>query len=194
MLLIIDNYDSFTYNLVQYFGELGADIKVIRNDQYTVDQIIEMKPQKIVISPGPKTPADAGVSVEIIKRMSHNTPILGICLGHQSIAVAFGGDVVFANEIVHGKVYPIEHDHSQIFEGIKSPLAVTRYHSLVIKKDTLPDCLVVTAQLKSGMIMAVQHKNLMVFGLQFHPESIASEYGKEILNNFLKLELVESSI
>lgn len=188
MLLIIDNYDSFTYNLVQYFGELGADIRVIRNDEFTVDQIIEMNPEKIVISPGPKTPVDAGVSIELIKRMSHNTPILGICLGHQSIGVAFGGEVVFANEIVHGKVYPIQHKQSIIFDKIKSPLSVTRYHSLIIKRETLPDCLDVTAELDSGMIMGVQHKKLMVFGLQFHPESIASECGKEILNNFLNLK------
>ncbi|MCO4783242.1 MAG: aminodeoxychorismate/anthranilate synthase component II [Candidatus Cloacimonetes bacterium] len=194
MILIIDNYDSFTYNLVQYFGELGAIIKVIRNDEYTVDQIIDMKPEKIVISPGPKTPKDAGVSIEIIKRMSHDTPILGICLGHQSIGAAFGGDVVSAKEIVHGKVYPIQHDSSILFDGIKSPLLVTRYHSLIIDKSTLPECLEVTAQLESGMIMAVQHKKLLVFGLQFHPESIASEYGKEILNNFLKVKTTRGSI
>ncbi|PCJ18169.1 MAG: anthranilate/aminodeoxychorismate synthase component II [Candidatus Cloacimonadota bacterium] len=187
MILIIDNYDSFTYNLVQYLGELGAEMKIIRNDELTVKQIIEMKPEKIVISPGPKTPKDAGISIELIKKMSATIPILGICLGHQSIGVAFGGEVVSANEIVHGKVYPINHNSKGLFKGLKSPFLVTRYHSLIIKKETIPDCLEVTAQLDCGMIMAVRHKTLDIYGLQFHPESIASQNGKEMLKNFLDI-------
>ncbi|MCJ8345923.1 aminodeoxychorismate/anthranilate synthase component II, partial [bacterium] len=186
MILIIDNYDSFTYNLVQYLGELGADLKVVRNDQYTVDQIIEMNPQKIVISPGPKTPKEAGISVELIQRMSKNTAILGICLGHQSIGVAFGGKIVSAKEIVHGKVYPIQHNNEGLFKGLESPFLVTRYHSLIIEKESIPDCLEVVAQLETGMIMAVKHKTLPVYGLQFHPESIMTEDGKKILANFIK--------
>ena len=188
MILIIDNYDSFTYNLVQYFGELGAKLKVIRNDQYNLDEIAAMKPSKIVLSPGPKTPKEAGICVDLIKRFYQELPILGICLGHQSIGYAFGSNIISANEIVHGKVHEISHEGSGLFEKINSPLKVTRYHSLIIERETLADCLEICASLADGMIMAVKHKKYPVYGLQFHPESIASESGKEILANFLKVE------
>jgi len=190
MLLMIDNYDSFTYNVVQYLGELEADVAVIRNDELDLQQIIATKPSKIVISPGPCTPNEAGVSVEVIRHFAGEVPILGICLGHQSIAQAFGGVIVRAREVMHGKLSSIHHKGVGVFAGIESPYTATRYHSLVIDKHRLPDCLEVTAwtETEDGVldeIMAVRHKTLTVEGVQFHPESILSEHGHSLLQNFL---------
>jgi len=190
MLLIIDNYDSFTYNLVQYFGELGADLKVFRNDQITIDQIKKMAPQRIVISPGPGRPEDAGVSVDIIKELSGKFPILGVCLGHQSIGYAFGGKIVQAKRLMHGKTSQIAHNSDGIFKSIENPFEATRYHSLVIDRKSIPDCLDVTAWTKDDdqEIMGVKHKILPLWGVQFHPESILTKVGKNILKNFLKIK------
>jgi len=190
MLLMIDNYDSFTYNLVQYFGELGVDVRVYRNDQITVSEIEKLAPEKIVISPGPCTPNEAGVSIETIKRFAGRVPILGVCLGHQSIGQAFGGVIVHAGEIMHGKTSMIYHEDAGVFKGLANPLEATRYHSLVIEKSSLPDCLEVTAWTVSAdgkidEIMGVRHKALAVEGVQFHPESILTEQGHEMLKNFL---------
>ena len=190
MLLMIDNYDSFTYNLVQYLGELGADVVVRRNDQVTVQQIGEMRPEKIVISPGPCTPNEAGVSIAAIREFAGKLPILGVCLGHQSIGQAFGGRIVHASAIMHGKTSMIHHDNSGVFHGLPDPFEATRYHSLVIEKDSLPDCLEITAWTENaerGMdeIMGVRHKTLPVEGVQFHPESILTGCGHELLRNFL---------
>ena len=186
MLLVIDNYDSFTYNLVQYFGELGAEMKVIRNDELTVDEIESLAPDKIVISPGPCTPNEAGVSVEVVKRFGGKIPILGVCLGHQSIAQAFGGDVVRADRLMHGKTSMMEHDEKSVFRGLPQPFEATRYHSLIVQKDTLPDCLEITAWTQEGEIMGLQHKEHEIHGVQFHPESILTAEGKNLLANFLK--------
>ena len=191
MLLMIDNYDSFTYNVVQYLGELGADVKVVRNDELTVAEIEALKPERIVVSPGPCTPNEAGVSVPVLKHFAGKLPILGICLGHQSIGQAFGGDVVRARQVMHGKTSPVYHEGLGVFAGFNNPLTVTRYHSLVISRDTLPDCLELTAwtQHDDGSvdeIMGVRHREYMIEGVQFHPESILSEQGHEMLANFLK--------
>jgi anthranilate synthase component 2 len=191
MLLMIDNYDSFTYNLVQYFGELGADVRVYRNDQIGVDGIEALAPEKIVISPGPCTPNEAGVSVQAIKAFAGRVPILGVCLGHQSIGQAFGGKIVHAGEIMHGKTSMIYHKDEGVFHGLDNPLEATRYHSLVIDKQSLPDCLQVTAWTGSAdgtieEIMGVRHREFAVEGVQFHPESILTEHGHDMLRNFLK--------
>ncbi len=190
-VLMIDNYDSFTYNVVQYLGELGADVKVVRNDELTVAEIEALNPERIVVSPGPCTPNEAGVSVPVLKHFAGKLPILGICLGHQSIGQAFGGDVVRARQVMHGKTSPVYHEGLGVFAGLNNPLTVTRYHSLVISRDTLPDCLELTAwtQHEDGSvdeIMGVRHREYMIEGVQFHPESILSEQGHEMLANFLK--------
>lgn len=187
MILIIDNYDSFTYNLVQYLGELGAQLEVVRNDQVTVDEVREMKPEKIVVSPGPCTPKEAGISVAIIKAVHQTVPLLGVCLGHQAIGEAFGGKVVKAPSIVHGKTSPIQHTGAGIFSHLPMPLTATRYHSLIIERDSLPAELQITAWTVDGIIMGVQHKTSPTFGVQFHPESIATQQGKDLLKNFLSL-------
>ncbi len=190
MLLMIDNYDSFTYNLVQYFGELGQDVRVFRNDQITVDEINILKPDHIVISPGPCTPNEAGISIQVIEAFKDELPILGVCLGHQSIGQAFGGKIVRANSIMHGKTSDIYHNDTDVFKGFTDPFTATRYHSLVIEKETLPNCFEVTAwtQDKNGEIdeiMGVRHKTLPISGVQFHPESILTSFGHELLQNFL---------
>jgi anthranilate synthase component 2 len=192
MLLMIDNYDSFTYNLVQYLGELGADVRVYRNDCITLPEIEALKPERIVISPGPCTPTEAGISVPLIERFAGRWPILGVCLGHQSIGQAFGGRIVHAREIMHGKTSLIQHTGVGVFAGLASPFEATRYHSLVIEKATLPDCLEITAwtQTPDGQmdeIMGVRHRELPIEGVQFHPESILTQQGHALLANFLKL-------
>jgi len=186
MLLMIDNYDSFTYNLVQYFGELGAEVTVRRNDEITLDGIAELAPERIVISPGPCTPNEAGISVPLIERYAGKLPILGVCLGHQSIGQAFGGKVVHAGQVMHGKTSPIHHTNQGVFQNLPEPFQATRYHSLVIERASLPDCLEVTAWTDDGEIMGVRHKTLAVEGVQFHPESILTEHGHDLLRNFLK--------
>ena len=185
MLLMIDNYDSFTYNLVQYFGELGEDVKVIRNDEIDVPGIADLHPQHIVVSPGPCTPNEAGVSVPLINEFAGKTPILGVCLGHQSIGQAFGGKIVRAKELMHGKTSMIHHLDVGVFKGLPNPFRATRYHSLVIERESLPDCLEITAWTDDGEIMGVRHKTLNVEGVQFHPESILTEHGHALLANFL---------
>lgn len=185
MLLMIDNYDSFTYNLVQYLSELGEDVRVYRNDQITLDGIRELNPDRIVISPGPCTPNEAGISLALIREFSGKIPILGVCLGHQAIGQAFGGDIVRAPRIMHGKTSPIHHDGKTLFKGLSNPFEATRYHSLVIDPPSLPDCLEVSAKTAEGEIMAVRHKSLVVEGVQFHPESILTTEGKKLLQNFL---------
>lgn len=187
MLLMIDNYDSFTYNLVQYLGELGEDIRVFRNDKITIAEIEDLNPDRIVISPGPGTPKEAGISVEVIRHFSGKIPILGVCLGHQSIGAAYGGDIVNAPRLMHGKTSMIYHDGKTIFEGLPNPFEATRYHSLVIKPETLPECLEVTAWTDRDEIMGVRHKEFIVEGVQFHPESILTRVGKNLLKNFLRL-------
>lgn len=187
MLLMLDNYDSFTYNLVQYFGELGEDVKVVRNDQMTVEEIAALDPDLICVSPGPCSPAEAGISVELIKHFAGKKPILGVCLGHQSIGAAFGGKIIRAKQIMHGKTSPITHTGTDVFKGLPSPFTVTRYHSLAIKRETLPDCLTVTAETDDGEIMGVAHKTLPIYGVQFHPESVLSEHGHALLKNFLDM-------
>jgi len=191
MLLMIDNYDSFTYNVVQYLGELGANVKVVRNDQINCAEIAALKPERIVISPGPCTPNEAGVSLDVIKNFSGKVPILGICLGHQSIGQAFGGKVVRAKNVMHGKTSMITHNGKGVFKGIESPYQATRYHSLVVEKSSLPDCFEITAwtQTQAGdieEIMGLRHKELAVEGVQFHPESILTLYGHQLLKNFLQ--------
>ncbi|MCX7033796.1 MAG: aminodeoxychorismate/anthranilate synthase component II [Arenimonas sp.] len=190
MLLMIDNYDSFTYNLVQYFGELGEDVKVVRNDALTVAQIAALKPDHIVISPGPCTPNEAGVSLEVLEKLSGVVPILGVCLGHQSLGQAFGGEVVRARTIMHGKTSPIRHTGVGVFAGLPDPFEATRYHSLVVRRETLPDCLEITAWTENedgsmDEIMGLRHRTLPVEGVQFHPESILTEHGHDMLRNFL---------
>ena len=186
MLLLIDNYDSFTYNLAQYLGELGADVHVHRNDAVTIAQIAAWRPEKIVISPGPCTPAEAGISVPLIQRFAGEIPILGVCLGHQAIGQAFGGRIVRAQHVMHGKVSAISHAGGGVFAGLKNPLTATRYHSLVIERASLPAELEVTATSDDGEIMGVRHRNHDVEGVQFHPEAILTEQGHELLSNFLK--------
>lgn len=190
MLLMIDNYDSFTYNLVQYFAELGAEVEVQRNDKLTINDIETLNPELIVISPGPCTPNEAGISLDVIHQFAGKKPILGVCLGHQAIGQAFGGDVVHAREIMHGKTSPVHHNNVGVFKGLNNPLQATRYHSLVIKKETLPDCFEVTAWTENpdgsiDEIMGVRHKTLPIEGVQFHPESILTEQGHQLLKNFL---------
>jgi anthranilate synthase component 2 len=186
MLLMIDNYDSFTYNLVQYLGELGEDVSVFRNDEITLEQIEALHPSRVVISPGPCTPSEAGISVPLIQRFAGKLPILGVCLGHQSIGQAFGGKIVHAGQLMHGKTSEIRHNDSGVFHGLPDPLTGTRYHSLVIEKKSLPACLEVTAWTDNGEIMGVRHRDLPVEGVQFHPESILTEKGHELLANFLR--------
>lgn len=187
MLLMIDNYDSFTYNLVQYLGELGEDVRVYRNDKITLQQIEDLRPNRIVISPGPCTPKEAGVSVETIRQFAGRMPILGVCLGHQSLGVAFGGDVIRAQRLMHGKTSMISHDGKTIFHGLPNPFEATRYHSLLVNLKNLPDCLEVSAKTAEGEIMGLRHRTLGVEGVQFHPESILTKAGKDLLRNFLKL-------
>lgn len=187
MLLMLDNYDSFTYNLVQYFGELGQDVVVRRNDQITLDEVQALNPARLCVSPGPKSPADAGLSVALIQHFAGKLPILGVCLGHQAIGHAFGGRIVRAQQIMHGKVSPITHQGTDLFKGLPSPFNVTRYHSLAIERASLPDCLEITAQTEDGEIMGVRHRELPVYGVQFHPESVLSEHGHALLKNFLDL-------
>jgi len=186
MLLMIDNYDSFTYNLVQYFGELGQEVRVYRNDEIALDRIAALKPEHIVISPGPCTPNEAGVSVPLIQAFAGRIPILGVCLGHQSIGQAFGGKIVHAKQLMHGKTSEIYHRNSGVFAGLPSPFTATRYHSLVIERASLPDCLEITAWTDDDEIMGVRHKTLAVEGVQFHPESILTEHGHALLENFLR--------
>jgi anthranilate synthase component II len=190
-MLMIDNYDSFTYNLVQYLGELGADVLVHRNDKITVAEIEKLNPERIMVSPGPCTPNEAGVSMEVIKHFSGKLPILGVCLGHQSIGQVFGGKIIHAKEIMHGKTSMIHHNNTGVFKGLTNPYEATRYHSLVIEKDSLPDCLEVTAWTENAdgsldEIMGVKHKELNIEGVQFHPESILTEHGHDLLKNFLE--------
>ncbi|MDE3095542.1 MAG: aminodeoxychorismate/anthranilate synthase component II [Chloroflexota bacterium] len=187
MLLLIDNYDSFTYNLYQYLGELGAAVEVVRNDAVTVDDIEQLAPERIIISPGPGNPDDAGISKDVIRRFAGKTPILGVCLGHQCIGEVYGGVVAGAGEILHGKVSTITHDGRGVFAGLPSPIEATRYHSLAIQPGTVPDVLEVSARSESGVIMGVRHRTLPVEGVQFHPESILTVDGKAILRNFLAL-------
>ncbi|AJP48745.1 anthranilate synthase component II [Rugosibacter aromaticivorans] len=186
MLLMIDNYDSFTYNLVQYFGELGEEVKVFRNDDISLAEITTLAPAHIVVSPGPCSPAEAGISVEAIKTFAGKIPLLGVCLGHQSIGAAFGGEIVRAKELMHGKTSPVHHTDQGVFRGLPNPLTVTRYHSLAIRRESLPDCLEVTAWTDDGEIMGVRHRELAVEGVQFHPESILTERGHDLLRNFLQ--------
>ena len=187
MLLVIDNYDSFTYNLVQFFGELGAEMEIRRNDEITVEEIKDLKPERICISPGPCSPNEAGVSCEVISEFGSEVPILGVCLGHQSIGQVYGGDIVRAEQLMHGKTSMIEHDGQGVFQGLDSPLKATRYHSLIIRGDSLPDCLEKTAWC-GDLIMGVRHREHPVHGVQFHPESILTEGGKTLLGNFLEMD------
>ncbi len=197
MLLMIDNYDSFTYNIVQYLGELGADIKVFRNDEITVSEVEALKPDHIVVSPGPCTPNEAGISMDTILQFAGKVPLLGICLGHQSLGQVFGGDVIRAREVMHGKLSPVYHTGKGVFTGLENPFTCTRYHSLVVDKETLPDCLEITAwtQKEDGSmdeIMGLRHKELAIEGVQFHPESIMTDHGHDLLGNFLKSGLKSS--
>ena len=187
MLLMIDNYDSFTYNIVQYFRELGAEVEVHRNDKISVDEIARKAPRRLVVSPGPCSPLEAGISVAAIQRLAGKIPILGVCLGHQSIGQAFGGRIVRAASLMHGKTSPIHHDNRGLFAGLANPFDATRYHSLIVERETLPDCLRVTAWTAEGEIMGLEHRDLPVWGVQFHPESILTLEGKKLLGNFLKL-------
>lgn len=187
MLLMLDNYDSFTYNLVQYFGELAEEVKVLRNDQTTVAEIAALKPSRICVSPGPCSPAEAGISIELIQYFAGKVPILGVCLGHQAIGAAYGGNIVRARQLMHGKTSPITHTGTDVFKGLPSPFTVTRYHSLAIERSSLPDCLEITAETEDKEIMGVRHKTLPIYGVQFHPESILSEHGHALLRNFLTL-------
>ena len=187
MILVLDNYDSFTYNLVQYFGELGADLRVVRNDRITVAEIETLAPERIIVSPGPCTPSEAGMSSEVIKTFGPRLPILGVCLGHQCIGEVYGGDVVRADRLMHGKTSPIIHHGQCVFKDLPSPFEATRYHSLIVKRDTLPDVLEITAETAEGEIMGLRHKTLPVHGVQFHPESILTTEGKRLLKNFLEL-------
>ena len=193
MLLMIDNYDSFTYNLVQYLGELGAEVRVYRNDAITVEEIEALAPERIVISPGPCTPAEAGISVEVVRRFAGRVPLLGVCLGHQSIGAAYGGRIVHAREVMHGKTSLVYHRDSDLFHGLVNPFEATRYHSLVIERESLPECLEITAWTTTGAgevdeIMGIRHRELSVYGVQFHPESILTQHGHDLLRNFLELQ------
>ncbi|GLF92552.1 aminodeoxychorismate/anthranilate synthase component 2 [Bacillus safensis] len=186
MILMIDNYDSFTYNLVQYLGELGEELIVKRNDQVTIQEIEELKPDFLMISPGPCSPDEAGISMEAINHFAGNIPIFGVCLGHQSIAQVFGGDVVRAERLMHGKTSEIKHDGKGVFTGLQNPLVATRYHSLIVKNETLPECFDATASTNEGELMAIRHKELPIESVQFHPESIMTSFGKEMLRNFIE--------
>lgn len=188
MLLLIDNYDSFTYNLVQYFGELGEDVRVFRNDKITTEEAVELNPDRLVISPGPCTPREAGVSVDMIREFAGRRPVLGVCLGHQSVGEAFGGRVIRAPRLMHGKTSMIQHDRKTIFSGLPLPFEATRYHSLVVERETLPSVLEVSAETREGEVMGLRHRQFPVEGVQFHPESILTIEGKHILNNFLKIK------
>ena len=188
MVLVIDNYDSFTYNLFQYLGELGATLEVRRNDQISIEGIEQLRPERIVISPGPKTPNEAGICVELVRRFAGRLPILGVCLGHQCIGQAFGGRVGLAPEIMHGKTSEVSHDGKTVFRGLPSPFPATRYHSLIVEKAGLPDCLEISATSPDGLLMGVRHKSYPVEGVQFHPESVLTDVGKQLLNNFLNLQ------
>jgi anthranilate synthase component II len=188
MILLIDNYDSFTFNLYQYLAELGAEVVVKRNDKITLDEVAELVPERIVISPGPCTPNEAGISVELIRRFAGEVPILGVCLGHQSLAVAFGGNVVNAPSLMHGKISSVSHDGRGVFRGLPSPFVATRYHSLVVDQETLPGCLEVSARSETGLIMGLRHRIYDIEGVQFHPESILTTVGKDLLANFLGRE------
>lgn len=189
MLLMIDNYDSFTYNLVQYLGELGEEVKTFRNDEISLEQIEDLQPERIMVSPGPCTPNEAGISLQVIEHFKGKLPLMGVCLGHQSIGQAFGGKVVRAKQIMHGKTSPIEHMNEGVFAGLENPFTVTRYHSLVVERESLPDCLEVTAWTEDGEIMGLRHKELAVEGVQFHPESILTEHGHALLQNFLNTQI-----
>ena len=186
MLLILDNYDSFTYNLVQYFGELGVEMEIYRNDVISVDDVKAKKPERICISPGPCTANEAGISMDLIRELGATTPILGVCLGHQSIGQVYGGDVVRADRLMHGKTSPIHHSGASVFAGMPDPFEATRYHSLIVKRETLPDCLEITAWTEEGEIMGLKHKEHPVHGVQFHPESILTQDGRKLLENFLR--------
>jgi len=188
MLLMLDNYDSFTYNLVQYFGELGEEVRTHRNDQITIEEIEALNPDRICVSPGPCSPAEAGISLDVIRHFAGKLPILGVCLGHQAIGAAFGGQVVRARELMHGKVSEITHRGTDVFTDLPSPFTVTRYHSLAVARDSLPDCLEITAETAGGEMMGLRHSSLPIYGVQFHPESVLSEHGHALLKNFLKLE------
>jgi len=188
MVFVLDNYDSFTFNLVQYMGELGADLDVRRNDELTVDEVEALRPERIVLSPGPCTPQEAGISIELIRRMAGKVPILGVCLGHQAIGAAFGGQVVRAPKLMHGKTSEVEHDGKTIFAGIRSPMVCTRYHSLIVEEQGLPKDLEVSARTADGTIMGLRHRRFPVEGVQFHPESVLTEDGKRLVKNFLELQ------
>jgi para-aminobenzoate synthetase component 2 len=185
MIVMIDNYDSFTYNLVQYLGELGEELKVFRNDKITIQELEDLNPDYIMVSPGPCTPDDAGISIEVIRHFAGKIPLFGVCLGHQAIGQVFGGKVIRAERLMHGKTSPIFHDGKTIFENIPSPYQATRYHSLIVEKESLPDCLEISAWTAEGEIMALRHKELAVEGVQFHPESIITDHGKILLQNFI---------
>lgn len=187
MIIVIDNYDSFTYNLVQYLGELGQEVLVHRNDEISIAQIEELKPDHILISPGPRTPNEAGISLELIEHFKGKVPILGVCLGHQVIGQTFGAEIVRADKLMHGKTSPIVHDGKTLYEGLPSPFTATRYHSLIVRRETLPDCLEISAETDAGEIMGFRHKQYMIEGVQFHPESIITEHGLQIIENFLNL-------
>jgi anthranilate synthase/aminodeoxychorismate synthase-like glutamine amidotransferase len=187
VILLLDNYDSFTYNLAQYLGELGCQVEVHRNDKISVAEIVRRKPERIVISPGPCTPQEAGISVELIQKLGGKIPILGVCLGHQAIGAAFGGKIIRAPKLFHGKTSEVEHDGKGVFRKLANPFAATRYHSLIVERKSLPRDLLVTAKTRDGIIMAVRHRNYIVEGVQFHPESILTGPGKELLRNFLSL-------
>ncbi|ASA25058.1 aminodeoxychorismate/anthranilate synthase component II [Paenibacillus donghaensis] len=186
MILVIDNYDSFTYNLVQYLGELGQEVKVHRNDEISIEEIEQLAPDHILISPGPCTPNEAGISLELLHHFKGRIPMFGVCLGHQAIGQAFGGKVVRAQRLMHGKTSPILHNGTSVFEGLESPLTATRYHSLIVERESLPDCLEITAETAEGEIMALRHREYPIEGVQFHPESIITESGRTLLSNFLK--------
>ncbi|MBI5483621.1 MAG: aminodeoxychorismate/anthranilate synthase component II [Deltaproteobacteria bacterium] len=190
MLLMIDNYDSFTFNIVQYFGQLGEDVQVHRNDRITLAEIEALRPERLVISPGPCSPDEAGISVSVIKHFAGKIPILGVCLGHQSIGAAFGGKVIRSVALMHGKTSAINHDGKEIFAGLPNPFMATRYHSLIVDRPTLPDCLEVTAWVDNGEIMGLRHRDLPIWGVQFHPESILTECGVDLLRNFLSISLL----
>jgi para-aminobenzoate synthetase component II len=187
MLILLDNYDSFTYNLYQYLSELGQQVEVHRNDKISVAEVEALKPDFVVISPGPCTPDDAGISMELIKHMAGKVPVLGVCLGHQSLGQVFGGNVVRAGRLMHGKTSPIHHDGKGLFEGVPNPFDAVRYHSLLVERESLPDCLEITAETEEGEIMGLRHKEFVVEGIQFHPESIMTLPGKDLLRNFLKM-------
>jgi anthranilate synthase component II len=193
MLLLVDNYDSFTYNLYQYLGELGADIRVIRNDEMTAEEALALRPERIVISPGPGTPDQAGISLELIRRAAGRVPLLGVCLGHQALGQAFGGRVARAPTLMHGKTSPMHHDGRTVFAGLPDPFTATRYHSLIVERESVPDCLEVSAWTAEGIVMGLRHRSLPLEGVQFHPESILTPTGKDLLRNFLRLRTASAA-